>query len=98
MTLLLPLIPVLKWFCAGLLACVVGAFRRGGPRVSLLIPLLALPLALTFGLCLRREHENLPRLYGAVVFAIGCTLMFISTLPGLYYWIKFRLSRKKGGT
>ena len=94
----LPLIGL--WFWAGALTCVITVFRPGGPMASLLGPLLSSGLLAGWilasaGFDARCGHD----LYGGVVFAVGCSLMFISTLPGLYYWIKLRLpGRKKNGT
>lgn len=92
----LPLIGL--WFWTGALTCVITVFRPGGPMASLLGPLLSSGLLASWilasaGFDARCGHN----LYGGVVFAVGCSLMFISTLPGLYYWIIFRLSRKNGG-
>ena len=94
----LPLIGL--WFWTGALTCVITVFRPGGPMASLLGPLLSSGLLAGWilasaGFDARCGHD----LYGGVVFAVGCSLMFISTLPGLYYWIKLRLpGRKKNGT
>lgn len=93
-----PTIPLVLWFYTGLLTCVVNALRRGGPRASLLVPVLSLPLCASWLLYLGAVREwgsSFRPLYGCAVFAGGCTLMFFSTLPGLYYWIKLRLPGKK---
>ena len=100
-TVFYPLAPILIWFYSGIAACAVEALRKGGPKASLMPPLLAFPLLLTgwiYTIDVRYwERFNLPPLYGGLVFAVGCNLIFLSTLPGLYYWIKFRLSWRNGG-
>ena len=97
-----PTIPLVLWFYTGLLTCVINALRRGGPRASLLVPVLSLPLCASWLLYLGAVREwgsSFRPLYGCAMFAAGCTLMFFSTLPGLYYWIKLRLPGKnKKGT
>ena len=93
-----PTIPLVLWFYTGLLTCVVNALRRGGPRASLLVPVLGAPLCASWVLYIlaaRWWGTSFRPLYGYPVFATGCTLMFFSTVPGLYYWIKLRLPRKK---
>ena len=94
-----PTIPLVLWFYAGLLTCVINALR---PKASLLVPVLGAPLCASWVLYIlvaRWWGTSFRPLYGYPVFATGCTLMFFSTLPGLYYWIKLRLPRKnKKGT
>ena len=90
-----PTIPLVLWFYTGLLTCVISALRRGGPGRSLLVPVLGAPLCASWVLYIpaaRWRTTSLHPLYGYLVFAIGCTLVFSSTLPGLYYWIELRLS------
>ncbi len=97
-----PTIPLVAWFYTGLLTCVINALRRGGPGRSLLVPVLSAPLCASWVLYMPAaawRGRDMPPLHGYNVFAVGCTLVFFSTLPGLYYWIKLRLPRKnKNGT
>jgi hypothetical protein len=94
-----PTIPLVLWFYTGLLTCVINALRRGGPRRSLLVPVLSLPLCtswILYVLAARWWGSSYRPLDGYAVFATGCTLMFFSTLPGLYYWVKYKLLRRNG--
>ncbi len=97
-----PTIPLVLSFYISFFICVANASRRGGPRRSLLISILSIPLCASWALYIMAVRwwglGSFQPLYGYPAFATGCTLMFFSTLPGLYYWIKFRLSRKNGET
>ncbi len=86
-----PTIPLVLWFYTGLITCVINALRRGGPKASLLVPVLSLPLCASWLLYLgavRDWGSSFRPLYGCAVFAAGCTLMFFSTVPGFYYWFR----------
>lgn len=97
-----PWVLLLIWFCVAVLACAFSVFRGCGAKGLMLMPLLAAPLLLPWlGVAFDARNwpsRAYPPVYGGVIFAIGCSLMFLSTLPGLYYWVKFRLSRRNRGT
>ena len=91
-------IPLACWWLLALAGAVAWALHPRGPNDSLFIPLLALGLLIAWvapWLSVHTWKGQGPPLWGSFVFAGGCTLIFVSTLPGLYYWIKFRLSRRQ---
>ena len=103
-------LPLLLWDVGGMLACIVNAFRPKGPKPSLLFPILGglAPILLVMRILSQQPSQQaqssaiggvVDRGIGDVVNLIGATIIFVSTLPGLYYWIKLRLPRKsKNGT
>ena len=92
-------IPLVLWWLTATATAIFFALTPRGPKESLLLPLLAMGTLLSWLLpwliaAPTWEGTSRPPLWGSFVFAIGCTLVFFSTLPGLYYWIKLRLPGK----
>ena len=94
------LLPPLLWWLCAMLCSLWWAFRPYGPRASLAVPMLAggfiaavacllIWMAITGNL--RTEETNLPAIYGGYLFALGSFLILFSTLPGAYYWFRYRL-------
>ncbi len=88
-------IPLACWWLLALAGTVAWALHPNGPEDSLFIPLSALGLLIAWvapWLSVRTWEAVQGRpLWGSFVFAGGFTLMFLSTLPGLYYWIRRRV-------
>ena len=99
-TFLVITIPLAIWWLVALAVTVAWALHPRGPKVSIFIPLLAVGLLIAWVAPWMSANtweavQGRP-LWGSFVFAGGFTLLFCSTLPGLYYWIRFRLSRNEG--
>lgn len=80
-------IPLMLWFWTGFFGSAFSALRPKGIKPSLLVFPLSAPLLASWALLLLRFRPQNPPpvpLYGYPVFAIGCTLMFLSTAPGFW--------------
>jgi hypothetical protein len=93
-------IPFAIWWLLALVFTITWALAPRGPKVAILRPLFASGLLIAWvapwlSIGTWQALQRGP-LWGSFVFAIGFTLLFFSTLPGLYYWIRRRLKRCNG--
>lgn len=97
-------LPFLLWYVGGVFPCIVNAFRPKGPKPSLLFPILSglAPILLVVSFLFQQPSQEstssaiggvIDRGSGGTVNLIGTIIIFISTLPGLYYWIRRRVKK-----